>query len=88
MKTKEEILYDEGCNKLVDAVVELAVKDYYSALKAVHKNPHDMEARFRLNEVKSFFLSDWFFTLTEGDGRIFIEKIEKMFKEKNKCELL
>lgn len=78
----------EGCNRLVEAIVKLAIKDYYSALKAVHTRPRSTEARARLEEVKSFFLSNYFFMLTDTDGKIFVEKIEKRFKEKYKCELL
>lgn len=55
--------------KLSNAIVLQAVKDYRTALQ---KNDTHV-----IYECKHFFRSPWFFTLTNVDGEFLIERLRK-----------
>lgn len=75
-----EKLNDEGCFNLIEAIVEQACADYYTALKLQAKNrstaPNGM-----LTELRAFFRSEYFGVLCDLDGEEVIEKIESVFEK-------
>ncbi len=51
---------------LANAIVMSAVVDYRMSNK-----------RRELRDIERFFLSDWFATLTDADGRVILEKLKE-----------
>ena len=66
-------MYDKNYELLADAIVIQAVKDYRGAKSQAVRN-----------EVEDFFLSDWFFCLTNANGHRLIRKLEQEQNEKKK----
>jgi hypothetical protein len=63
--------------KLANAIVLLAAKDYRSALKRLKKYPSDREAKAAVLELERFFRSGWYSVLTSVDGEYLIENLRK-----------
>ncbi len=66
--------------RLANAIVEQAAKDYRSALKALAR---DSDNAYIQNEVKSlerFFRSRWYGILTNVDGDYLIDKLREEAK--------
>ena len=51
---------DEGCENLVIAIVRQALIDYRDALKALKKNPNNIDKHRIKNECEIFFSSEYF----------------------------
>lgn len=62
-----------GYEKLAEAIILQAVKDYRKALK------HDERGRKR--EIESFFRSEYFTVLTNISGEMLIRKLRAEVKE-------
>ena len=65
------------------AIILQAVEDYRAALHKLRRKPKDKTALARLEEIESFFFSDWFRILTNLDPtdlvcRLRAEKGEKL----------
>ena len=69
----EEIQYD----KLADAIVLQAVKDYRSLLRKWKKNINNREIMRELSKIEKFFRSEWYLLLTNVDPEFLIEKLRK-----------
>ena len=65
----------EPYERLANAIILLAVKDYRDALKKLKKRPHYEPAKETITEVERFFHSDWYRELTSVDGNFLIEKL-------------
>lgn len=63
--------------KLANAIILRAVKDYRKALKALKRNPDNCRASDTANEMERFFRSRWFSTLTAVDGEMLIQRLNK-----------
>lgn len=63
--------------KLANAIILQAVKDYRSALKCLKANPDNYEARKNKSEIESFFCSQWFDALTTLDGKELMLALQK-----------
>lgn len=63
--------------KLANAIVLLAAKDYRSALKRLKKYPGDREAKAAALELERFFRSKWYTALTSVDGDYLIKNLRK-----------
>jgi len=63
----------DGYEKLAEAIIIQAVKDYRKALK------HDERGRRR--EIEKFFRSGWFSILTGISGEMLIQKLRAEVKE-------
>ena len=63
--------------KLANAIVLLAAKDYRSALKRLKKYPGDREAKAAALELERFFRSGWYSVLPSVDGEFLIENLRK-----------
>ena len=63
--------------KLSNAIVLQAVKDYRNALKRLKKHPQNEKALNTKREVERFFRSDWYASLTTVDPEMLITKLKK-----------
>lgn len=63
--------------KLANAIIIQAVKDYRAALHACRKSPSSHFARSQKETLERFFLSEWYLLLTDIDGEMVIERIRK-----------
>ena len=65
----------DSYEKLANAIILQAVKDYRDALKKQKKRPCYEPAKYTITEVERFFRSDWYRELTSVDGNFLIEKL-------------
>lgn len=64
--------------KLANAIVEQAVKDYRTAQARVKANPMiATPAEKELRQLERFFRSQWFEALTDVDGRLVLSRLKK-----------
>ena len=75
---------DEGCENLVIAIVRQALIDYRDALKALKKNPNNIDECRIKNECEIFFNSEYFKLLTNVDGAYLLKNMERMCKNAKK----
>ena len=75
---------NEGCENLVIAIVRQALIDYRDALKALKKNPNNIDEHRIKNECEIFFNSEYFTLLTNVDGAYLLKNIERMCKNAKK----
>lgn len=62
---------------LANAIIIQAVKDYRHALGTLKYYPNDANANATRSECEVFFRSGWFELLTDLDGEVLIEKIQR-----------
>ena len=67
----------DAYEKLANAIVLQAVKDYRFALKILVKHPHTDSALYTKREVESFFRSGLFSMLTAIDSEMLIKKLNE-----------
>lgn len=63
--------------KLANAIIIQAVKDYRAALRSCRKSPSSHFARSQREALEKFFRSDWFLLLTDLDGEMVLERLRK-----------
>jgi hypothetical protein len=63
--------------KLANAIVLQAVKDYRNALKKLKKHPRNGTTLYTKQEVEQFFRSGWYASLTTVDPEILIQKLNE-----------
>lgn len=64
--------------KLANAIVEQAVKDYRIAQARVKANPQNADhAKAEVSQLEHFFRSQWFEALTDVDGRVILSRLRK-----------
>ena len=73
-----EQLYSEGSQRLIEAIVLQAAKDYLAAAGAKPKR----KGLPRMRETAAFFRSDYFLRLTGTRGDLILEKLKKEAKGK------
>lgn len=66
----------DSYEKLANAIVLEAVKDYRTALKRVARHPKDRDGLAVKNECERFFRSGWFGVLTEIDPEMLMRKLQ------------
>lgn len=71
------IMTENGIENLAHAIILQAVKDYRKALKILKRNPRHKESKEMVADCEGFFLSKWFTTLTNLDGKVLMEKLKK-----------
>lgn len=69
--------YNTGYEKLGDAIVEQALRDYYYTLRRLKKNPHDYKLKKQLHELLDFFNSSYCELLASFDVEQIMRKLEK-----------
>ena len=63
--------------RLSNAIILQAVKDYRNALKRLKKHPSNETALYTKYEVERFFRSDWYTSLTTVDPEMLIRKLNE-----------
>ena len=63
--------------RLANAIILQAVKDYLDSSKRLKKYPNKDTDLFTIQEVEQFFRSDWYSTLTTIDPEILIRKLKE-----------
>ena len=63
--------------KLANAIILQAVKDYRGALRILKKHPESISAKSTRDEVERFFRSGWYQVLTEVDGEMLIRRLQE-----------
>ncbi len=63
--------------KLANAIIMQAVKDYRAAKKKLKKQPTNKDAELMVLDTEKFFCSDWFTALTNVDGRVLLRKLQE-----------
>lgn len=71
---------DEPYERLANAIVLQAVKDYRMALKALRMNPRNKAAQTEKESIERFFRSQWYQALTTVDGEMLIRKLNEEVK--------
>ena len=66
----------DSYEKLANAIVLQAVKDYRTALKRVARRPKDRDGLATKNECERFFRSSWFSVLTGIDPEMLMRKLQ------------
>ena len=65
----------EAYERLANAIILQAVKDYRRTLKRLSRRPHDSDSKEDKMDLEEFFSSDWFSILTSLDPEVLIEKL-------------
>ncbi len=55
--------------RLAEAIILQAVKDYCAAVRKFKYHPKNIEAKRMIEDCGGFFRSDWFAALTDIDGQ-------------------
>ena len=66
----------EPYQALANAIVELAVKDYRTALKYHYRHPGKKEYADAVDSLEQFFRSGWYSQLTSVDGEYLIKRFQ------------
>lgn len=74
----------DNYEKLANAIILQAVKDYRDARKKLKKRPKNEDAKLMVEDCEKFFCSDWFGVLTGIDGKALLRKLQE--EEKNDKE--
>lgn len=63
--------------KLANAIVIQAAKDYRTAERKLKRNPRNQLAKAEADSIDRFFRSDWYKCLTEVDGEMVLRKLRE-----------
>lgn len=63
--------------KLANAIILQAVKDYRAAKRKLKRNPRNHLAQSEVDSIERFFRSQWYECLTEVDGEMLIRKLQE-----------
>ena len=75
-------MYDENYQKLANAIILQAVKDFRAAYKRLKRFPNDKAAASEVRSITKFFCSDYFCVLTSLDGPALLQRIIREMDEK------
>lgn len=67
----------DGYERLANAIIIQAAKDYRAALRRLHRKPNNKDAKAEKESIERFFRSYWFRALTEVDGEMLIRKLNE-----------
>jgi hypothetical protein len=67
----------DAYEKLVNAIILQAVKDYRFALKRLAKHPRNDSDLYTKREIECFFRSGYFTSLTSIDSEMLIQKLHE-----------
>lgn len=63
--------------RLANAIVVQAAKDYLTNLRKLKRNPGSSSAKHEIRTLERFFRSQWYQTLTSVDGEYLINRLRK-----------
>lgn len=75
MATKN--LEEEPYEKLANAIIMQASKDYMTNLRKKKRNQGSAAAEHDIRECERFFRSDWYQVLTSVDGEYLMDRLRK-----------
>lgn len=83
-KTKGERIGGEPYENLAKAIIVQAADDWKTAYRACRRSDRDTVSRNHMYEYESFFRSNWFKTLTNGniDGKWLVQALKKQEDER------
>ena len=67
--------------KMANAIVLQAVKDWRHAEMLIHRHPNSIEGQRLKHETEKFFKSKWFDFLTSVDGNALLQKLNEEVKQ-------
>ena len=68
---------DDAYERLANAIIIQAARDYKRTLKRLKKNPKNKEVMDEAMKLEDFFHSEWYEFLTSLDGDLLIKKLRK-----------
>lgn len=82
-------LDDQGCNRLVRAIVTRAVQDWRIARRRLRKYPNNEVQKEIMADCERFFMSAYFTNLTGMDGKEFMARLNEQMaiEERNKIPM-
>ena len=66
----------DGVERLANAIILQAAKDYRAARRKIRKKPDNREAQAEIASIRRFFLSQWFSALSDADGSYILRKLD------------
>lgn len=66
---------------LANAIVEVAVQDYKTALKYHYRHPNRKEYADDVSRLERFFRSGWYGMLTNLDGELLMNGVRRMVRQ-------
>ena len=63
--------------RLANAIVEQAAKDYRSALKALARDSDNAYIQDEVKSIERFFRSEWFSILSDLNGELLLKKLKE-----------
>ena len=72
----------DGYEKLANAIILQAVKDFRPAYRRLKRYPNDRHAQNTVREITQFFSSQYFEFLTDVDGPALLNRIMREMDEK------
>ncbi|MBQ8835598.1 MAG: hypothetical protein IJX67_01480 [Oscillospiraceae bacterium] len=66
---------------LANAIVEVAVQDYKTALKYHYRHPDRREYADEVSSLERFFRSGWYGMLTNLDGELLMNGVRRMVRQ-------
>ena len=70
-------LAEDPYEKLANAIIVQASKDYMTNLRKKKRNPGSASAEHDIRECERFFRSDWYQVLTSVDGEYLMNRLRK-----------
>ena len=67
----------DAWEKLANAIILQAVKDYREAKKKLKKRPKNEDAKLTVLDCEAFFRSEWFKALTEVNGEVLLKRLRE-----------
>ena len=68
-------MYEDNYEKLANAIILFAVKDFRTAYRRLMRHPNDTMAQGEIQSITRFFCSQYFNALTTLDGPSLLQKI-------------
>ena len=66
-----------GYEKLANAIIVQAVKDYRDAVERLRYTTDDKSAQHDKRSIERFFRSEWFSILTDLNGELLLKKLKE-----------
>ena len=85
MKT-DQLAIDKGWENLATSIVMQAVEDYRRVIrgKRILEQGKEHNRKKIIEEIEEFFLSDWFYILTNVDGQTILKRLRREYY--NECK--
>ena len=65
----------DGYQRLANAVIIEAAKDFRAAYRRMKRFPNDTRAQAEVREITKFFCSEWFEVLSDADGPTLLRRM-------------